>query len=193
MPNIARFVLTAAIAAACTGSVYAAPKGTFVASGYSDSARTRLLQTISDAKTELVADASARADQVRLLSAAQTALVNDIAQAEKAQDGYLRLSAQAVELRRQAYEISNMPGLSAAQNHKSVAAMEAADAAENLARAAQFDVSATAAAVMHDRTVIDRVTTAIATLDQRIAACTQLVKLNGAALEYASRPATAER
>jgi hypothetical protein len=190
MPNLSRFALTAVLAVACTSPAYAVSKASFVASGYSDAARTRLVQSISDAKSELVADASARADQVHVLSAAQAALIDDIAQADKARDGYARLNAAAVELRREAYEISNMPGLSASQNHKSVASMEAADAAENAARTAQFFVSAKAAVVVYDRTALDHAATAIATLDQRIAACDQLVKLNGAALEYASRSAT---
>lgn len=97
----------------------------------------------------------------------------------------MRLNAPATDLRRQAYAISDLPGLSAEQNRRSVAAMEAADAAETQARTAQFSVATTSAAANRSRIHIDELTTHMAALDGRIAACNQLVALNSAALHTA--------
>jgi methionyl-tRNA formyltransferase len=183
---------TFVIGLACTGTGYAADK-VAAAPLHEDAARTRLLIMTADAKTQLVQDASDRAADVALAATAQSQLETSAARAEAAQQTSVRLNASAIELRREAYAISNQPGLSAAQNHKSVAAMEAADAAENDARVAQFSVAVTAAAASHDRVAVESLTNQIAALDARMGACRNLLKLNGAALQDAYRAPLAQR
>jgi hypothetical protein len=183
-------VTTFAIGIACTSTGYAADK-VATAPMREDAARTRLLAMTSDAKAQLVQDANARAAYVLLAAAAQTQLLASAERTEAAQATSVRLNANAIELRREAYIISNQPGLSAAQNHKSVSAMEAADAAENDARIAQFSVAITATTAAHDRAALDTLNNQIAALDVHMAACRNLLKLNGAALQDAYRaPAT---
>jgi len=175
-------VATLSLIVACTLPAVAAVRVATVPSTASDAAHTRLRLMIDDAKTELALAATTRTDLVQSVAAAQAQLTASTAQAMMAQAASLRLNAAAKEARRQAYAISDLPGLSAEQNHKSVAAMEAADAAESDARVAQFGVSAIAATVTHDRGALDAFATQLTLLDARIDACNRLLKLNGAAL-----------
>ena len=173
---------TLALIIACALPSAAAVKVATAPAAASDTARTRLRLMIDDAKAELTLAATTRADLVQSVANAQNQLATSSAQAMTAQAASMRLNAAAKESRRQAYAISDLPGLSAEQNRKSVAAMEAADAAETDARVAQFGVAATAATVTHDRSALDALSTQLTLLDARIDACNRLLKLNGAAL-----------
>ena len=178
--SFARSIALLALFAACTGPSAAAVKAS--PSVQSDAARTRLRQMIDDAKSERTRAANARGALVVSSADAQAQLAASTAQALAAQSVSLRLNATAKELRRQAYAISDLPGLSADQNRKSVAAMEAADAAETDARVAQFGVASTAAAAVHARGAVDALSAQLTALDARIDACDRSLKLNGAAL-----------
>ncbi len=175
-------IATLALLVACVLPSAAAVKVAAVPSVQSDAARTRLRLMIDDAKAEVTLAASTRSGLVQSASDAQAQLATSSAKAIAAQAASARLNAVAKDLRRQAYAISDMPGLSAEQNHKSVAAMEAADAAETDARVAQFAVATTAATTAHDRVTLDTLSMQLTVLDARIDACNRLLKLNGAAL-----------
>ena len=178
VPSIATLVLIVA----CAHQSTAAVKVAAMPQVQSDAARMRLQLMTDDAKSELTLAATTRAGLVQSIVDGQAQLEVSNAQARSAQAASVRLNAAAKELRRQAYAISDLPGLSADQNHKSVAAMEAADAAESDARAAQFGVAVTAATAVRNRSTLDGMMSQLTLLDARIDACNRLLKLNGAAL-----------
>jgi hypothetical protein len=120
-----------------------------------------------------------------LLAEAQVVLDESVAQSAIAGDRANRLLAIASDLRRVAYALTDQPGLSAAQNQKMLAAMEAADAAESEARVAQtYDRLAVASVTVH-RQAIAKLTGQIAALEQQMDACTAFIRSNGYAVQAA--------
>jgi hypothetical protein len=176
MDSLKCILMTAALVAGCAASASAAAKTPLPSFNYAP-AQAQPTQTLGDAKSELAQDMSLKATDIVLLTAAQSALDASFTHAEIVRDTASALEETATKLRHNAYALTDLPGLSASQNHKSVAAMEAADAAENAAGFAQSDVTSAAAALAQDRDVRDRLSNQILVLTARVAVCTRTIQL----------------
>lgn len=146
-------------------------------------------QTIVDAKAEIARNVQRLETEASKLITARLDLTDALARVDLTRAACARLDAAAVSLRRDAYEISGLPGLSAAQNHASVVAMEAADTAENAAGTGRLAASLAATAVIRSQAVVDRSIGLIANLAARTAALNQIIRINGGTLDVDVRPA----
>ncbi len=170
MLNLIRVVASVVLVTACSSTALAGAKS----SAASEAVRVHQAQVVS-ARAELAQDEMFRTSDASLLETAQAALDASIALSSAARDKAGALKATATALRGIAYELTNRPGLSAAQNHKMVAAMEAADAAESAAGAAQTTANLAAGVVRQNNGFALRLTAAIESLDQRMEACNAFI------------------
>jgi hypothetical protein len=178
MGILTRLAISAAIVTACSNAAFAAKAPL----GAEDNARTRLAR-VAASQTEFAQESVFKENDGALLAAAQVNLDEAVSQSAQAHEKANRLLANASELRRIAYTLTDQPGLSAVQNQKMLAAMEAADAAESEARVAQTYERLAVASVVANRQAIAKLTGQIAVLQQRMDACTAFIRSKGYAVQ----------
>jgi hypothetical protein len=175
------FIFARLMIAAAIGTFGASPAGAAPRIAYPPvrvvAAVSRPTQSIVSVKAELADDVSSEAIEIALLAAAQSALEESSAHSAFVRDSVAALNDKATALRREAYGISNQAGLSATQNHKAIAAMDAADDAEAAAGFAQSDETAAAAALMQARNTRDQLAINVMALSARVGACTRTIEL----------------
>lgn len=174
MGILTRLAISAAIVTACSNAAFA-QKAPLRAE---DTARTRLARVVAT-QTELAQESVFKESDSALLAAAQVNLAESVSQSAAAHEKATRLLANASELRRSAYSLTDQPGLSAVQNQRMLAAMEAADAAESAARVAQTYERLAVASEIANRQAIAKLTGQIAALQERMDACTAFIRSKG--------------
>ncbi len=179
MFNLVRFGLSVILVSVCSNAAVAAVKS----AAPNGAARLRSAQVVL-ARAEVARDETFIASDFPLLDAAQAVSDASVEQSSTARDKASALASSAASLRRVAYDLTNQPGLSAVQNRKMVAAMEAADAAESAAGVAQTSANGAAVTADGSRRAVERLTAQIAGLQQRIAVCNAFIRSN----DFAMRP-----
>ena len=172
MFNFIRVTAAALLVTACSNAACAAVRSS---SAPAQSARTRLA-LVTSARAEIAQAEIFTTSDASLLGLAQGALNDSVALAAAAIGKATALAATAAALRGRAYDLTNQPGLSAVQNRKMIAAMEAADAAESAAGAAQTAANLAAGSVDRNREAIVRLTSQIDALQRRMVACTAFIR-----------------
>ena len=164
--------MSALLVTACSTAACAAVKSS---SAPDDSAHARFA-LVSSARAEIARTEAFTMSDSALLEKAQEALDASVEASSAARARANALATTAAGLRGVAYDLTNQPGLSAVQNRRMVAAMEAADAAENSAGAAQTTANLAAADVDANRETIGRLASQIDALQRRIDACTAVIR-----------------
>jgi hypothetical protein len=171
MVLLTRLAISVAIVTVCSNAACAAKAPL----GAEDSARTRLGRVVAS-QTEFAQESVVKENDGALLAGAQVNFDASVSQSAAAHENSNRLLGNASELRRIAYTLTDQPGLSALENQKMLAAMEAADAAESEARVAQTYGRLAVAAVIANHQAVAKLTGRIAALQQRMDACTAIIR-----------------